>query len=380
MRFELDEDQHLLRQMTRDYARAALAPVAGAWDRAAAVPDDALAALRELGLFGVCVTERYGGAGMELMALALAIEELAVGEAGLAALVLTHNALCTAHLMRAGSVEQLKRWLPDLAAGARLGTWAGGAGDAGALTARAARVGDRWRLEGSLPAVTAVARADLAIVLATTRPGAATAFVLTRGEWTAAPADTLGLTAAGLGELCLDGVEIGDDRRLGPAHEALRDEAAVMDRARVCRAALAVGLGRAAFDAGNAYAADRRQFDRPLTDFQAIQWMIADGATELDAARLLYRRAAMLIDAGEPATVEAAMARVFATEKARDACDRALQMLGGYGYTRDYPVERHWRDAHAAAVGEGTNNALQRLVIAHALLTEVAEPAPGAGR
>ncbi len=368
MRFELTEDQEMLRQMTRDFARSALTPAAGGWDGAGALPDALRGRVAELGLFGVCLPERFGGAGMGLGALALAIEELAVGEAGLAATALAHNALCAAQINRRGSVEQMKRRLPALARGEVLGTWAGGGVDGGPLTARAIEDGAGWRLEGSLPAVTAVGAADVAVVLAATRTGAATAFLLERGEWRSAPADSLGLRTAGLGEMVLDGVEIADDRRIGERHGGL--DARVVDGARVCRAALAVGIARAAFDAGNAYAAERRQFGRPLTDFQAIQWMIADGATELDAARLLYRRAAMLLDADEPATAEAAMARVFATEKAQAACDRALQMHGGYGYTRDYPVERHWRDAYAAAVGEGTHNGLQRLRVASSLLFE----------
>ncbi len=376
MRFDLTEDQEMLRQMTRDFARSALSPEAPAWDAARALPDGLWATVAELGLAGVCLAERFGGAGMGLSALALAIEELAVGEAGLAATVLTHNALCVASIERLGDDTQRKTWLPGLASGKRLGTWAGGGFDGGPLTVRATRTDAGWRLEGSLPAVSAAGRADVAVVLAATRPGAATAFVLDRGDWQAVDAETVGLRTAGLGEFVVDGLVLGDERRLGPVHGGLVE--AIVDRARVCRAALAVGIGRAAFAAGNTYAAERKQFGRPLTDFQAIQWMIADGATELDAARLLYRRAAMLIDAGEPATAEAAMARVFATEKAQAACDRALQMHGGYGYTRDYPAERHWRDAYAAAVGEGTHNGLQRLRVARALLVEAAEPAPEA--
>lgn len=374
MRFELDEDQEMLRQMTRDFARSVLTPDAAAWDGQRALPRSLWAKVAELGLFGVCLPERHGGAGMGLSALALAIEELAVGEAGLAAIVLTHNALCAGQIDRLGSVEQRKRWLPRLASGDAIGTWAGGGLDGGPLTVRALRTESGWRLEGSLPAVPAVASADLALVLAATQPGAATAFVLERGEWVAADAASMGLRTAGLGELVLDGVELDDARRIGPVHGGIAD--GVVDAARVCRAALAVGIARAAFDAGNVYAAERKQFGRPLTDFQAIQWMIADGATELDAARLLYRRAAMLLDAGEPATAEAAMARIFATEKAQAACDRALQMHGGYGYTRDYPVERHWRDAYAAAVGEGTHNGLQRLRVARSMLVEMAGAAP----
>lgn len=370
MDFGLDENQEMLRQMTRELARSALAPEAGSWDRAGAAPDGVWARLAELGLFGVCAPESHGGAGMDLASLAVAVEELGAGEAGVASVVLTHNALCVGHIARAGSVPQMKRWLPGLASGAVIGTWAGGFSDAVRLTAGAGRTRTGWRLDGSLPGVTAVAQAGVAVVIAATGPGLATAFVLEAGEWSFVTRETLGTTTAGVGELVLDGVEIDDDRRLGAVDGALVDEAAVMDRARVCRAALAVGVGRAAFEAGAVYAAERKQFGKPLTEFQAIQWMIADGATELDAARLLYRRAAARIDEGLPASGEAAMARVFASERAREVCDRALQMHGGYGYTRDYPVERHWRDAHALMVGEGTDNALQRLLIARSLIAE----------
>lgn len=370
MDFSLGEDLEMLRQVSREVSRAVLGPAAEAGDREGVLPDAAWAQVRELGLWGVCVAEGYGGSGMGVAALATVVEELAAADAGMATLVLTHNALCVGHLTRVGSVPQLSRWLPKLASGAALGTWAGGFSDAARLTAGATRVDGGWRLEGSLPAVAAVERAGLAVVIAATGTGEATAFMLERGEWRGVSGVTLGTVSAGVGELVLDGVVVPDDRRLGSVGGAFGDEAAVMDRARVARAALAVGVGRAAFEAGTRYAMERKQFGRPLSDFQAIQWMIADTATELDAARLLYRRAAGLIDEGVTATAEAAMARVFASERAREACDRALQIHGGYGYTRDYPVERHWRDAHALMVGEGTDNALQRLLIARSLVSE----------
>lgn len=371
MRFDLDEDTDLLRQMTRDFARDVVNPAAEHADRAAEAPDALLSQLGDLGLLGVCAPESRGGAGMGLGALAVAVEELAMGEAGLALLVTSHNALCIGHLVRAGTVAQQKAWLPKLASGKALGTWAGGAGDGQRISVRARQAKDGWILDGSAPAVTAVDRADVAVVLAASGPGALTAFILEAGEWRPAAERTLGLGAGRVGEMVLDHVKVSDDRRVGPVGQALIDEAHVVDRARVCRAALAVGIARGALDAALRYATERKQFGRPISDFQAIQWMLADGGTELEAARLLYRRAAALIDEGEAATSEAAMARVFATEKAAAISDRAIQIHGGYGYTRDYPVERHWRDALTVVIGEGTDNSLQRLVVARALLHEV---------
>ncbi|MCA9540491.1 MAG: acyl-CoA dehydrogenase family protein [Myxococcales bacterium] len=372
MRFDLDDDARMLQQMARDVAQRSLAPHAAAWAQTGAVPRDTLDALAALGLFGVCAPEKLGGAGMSVTALTVALEEIAAVEAGLAVTLLTHNALCIGHLLSGADRALALDWVPRLASGAALGTWAGGAVDSGHLTAGAEFNRGRWRLHGSLGAVPRVKDADMGIVVAATGPNKATAFVLEGDEWQARPTGTLGLDTAGHGELIVEGLVLTDERRVGEPGEALLDEAAIMPTARVGRAAIAVGIARAALEAGTRYATERKQFGKAIAEFQAIQWMIADSAAELDAARLLVRRAAATIDGGADGQAEGAAARVFAVETARAVADRALQIHGGYGFTREYSAERHYRDAHQVEMGEGTDNALQRLLIARAALAGAA--------
>ncbi len=370
MHFDLSDDHQMLRRMVRDFVAARVAPNAAAWSEAGAVPADALKAVAELGLLGVRVPEAVGGAGMDATALALALEEVAAGDAGLAS-VLAGHALCCEHLLRAGSDAQIEAWAPRLAAGEVLGAWAAGGSDAEVAYARGVLRGGAWTLDGQLPWVVAGGSAGLVAAVVATGPSKGTAFLLTPGAGLVAldAEQPLGLRSSGPAHLQLmSDAEVADAARLGAVGAGFEAERQVLPLARVARAAIAVGVGRAALEAGLAYAAERTQFGKPLSAFQAMQWMIADSATELDAARLLVWRAAHLIDEGDDAAGEAAMARLFAVRAAEAATDRALQMHGGYGYTTEYPVERLWRDARQCEVGEGSSSALHQRVVAGDLL------------
>jgi alkylation response protein AidB-like acyl-CoA dehydrogenase len=352
--------------MVRDFVAAEVSPVAGHWGDT--LPREIIATLGGLGLLGIDVDEAYGGAGMGALAAAVALEELAAGDGGLALAVATHAVLCCGHIERFGTETQKRLYLPDLMSGTVVGTWAGGASESGSLTARALRSEIGWRLEGSLPLVTQVRGADLAVVVVATGPERATAFVLPSSSWASGESRTLGLRSAAAGELLLGRADVDDVQRIGRLGTGHEDEASVLTRGHIGRAAIAVGIARAAAETAVKYATERSQFGKPIARFQAIQWMIADSATEVDAARLMCHRAAAIADAGDDASTEAAMARRFASRVAREVTDRAVQIHGGYGYTTEYPVERYWRDAKQIAVGEGTNDALQRQSVARGLL------------
>ena len=372
MTLDLPEDHQLLRQMVRDFVKAELSPVAGELDRRGELSDSVFSTLGEMGLFGVCVPEAHGGAGMDALALAVALEELAAGEAGVATVVGIHNALCCGTLVHAGDRAQKKDLLPKLARGRKLGAWSGGVTDTGALYAQGRRGEDReWILDGTLPGVVRGADADVLVALVATGPGRATAFAFkpTGPGASRRRLDPLGLRCAAPADVELEDFVVSDEARVGDVGEAAQDEGQVMPLGRVARAAVAVGIGRAAHQAALAYAMEREQFGKPIAQLQAIQWMLADSATELDAARLLVWRAAHALSLGVDASGAAAMARVYAVEAALKAADRAIQIHGGAGYTREYPVERHFRDAKQCEVGEGSSNALNRLEVARDLLT-----------
>jgi len=364
----LSENHAMLRQTVRSFVSSHVAQQATEWDHARALPEATLRALGELGLLGVLVDESRGGAGMDTLACAIAVEELAAGDGSLALLAATHNVHCAAAIQALGEDRAPLGILEALAEGRALGTWAlyehgsGQAPLAGTLTAE--RTSSGWRLNGTKANVVHGHRADVIVVFATTGNGGATAFVLRgehRGLSARVHADALGMRAAPRATLTFENVDVGDDARLGPVDGALAF-GAVLDRSRVVRAALSVGLARAALDAASRYALERKQFGKPIGDFQGIQWHIADSATELDAARLLTLHAAAALDRGAPATTDAAMAKAYAADAAMRICDRAIQVHGGYGYTREYLVERFWRDAKHCQLSEGTSEA-QRLTV-----------------
>jgi alkylation response protein AidB-like acyl-CoA dehydrogenase len=378
MTFDLDEDLIEIRRTVREFCEAEVAPRARGWDEGETFPAEVVAKLGPLGLLGVTVPEAYGGAGLGSLALAVVVEEIARHDGGLALTVASHNGLGTGHLHHFGTEAQKARWLPPLARGERLAAWGltepGSGSDAAAMRSTAVRRGDGWVLNGTKTFITQGTVGDVFVVLARTDPerGAKgiTAFLLEKGTkgFTHKPIHgKLGMRSSDTGELHLEDVEVPDDQRIGEVHQGFLNTLQILDRGRVTIGALAVGLARGALEASRSYAKERRAFGRPIAEFQAVSFSLADVATELSAAWLLVQRAAARADAGLPFAREASMAKLFASEMAMRATGRAIQIHGGYGYVRDYPVERAFRDAKLCEIGEGTSE-VQRIVISRSVL------------
>ncbi|MDQ7799944.1 MAG: acyl-CoA dehydrogenase family protein [Armatimonadota bacterium] len=377
MRFELTESQRLVYQAVAEFAAQRVRPHAARWDREGRFPHEVVPQLAELGLLGLAVPEEYGGSGMDAVSAALAVERIAWGDGALALTVASHNSLCTAHILLFGNEEQKRRYLPRLARGEVLGAWCltepQAGSDAAALRTRADRRGDRYVLNGTKVFVTQGSVAGVYVVLARTGgegPGGISAFVVERGTpglRVGKKEDKLGLRASDTAEVVFEDAEVPEENRLGAEGEGYGQAMRVLEGGRIGIGAMAVGIGRAALEAAVAYAKGRVAFGKPIAEFQAVQWMLADSAVELDAAWLLVLRAAWLADQGLPFRKEASMAKLYASEAAHRAADRALQVHGGYGYIRDYPVERYYRDVRLCEIGEGTSE-IQRLIVARAVL------------
>jgi alkylation response protein AidB-like acyl-CoA dehydrogenase len=378
MDFELPEELQEIKRTVRELCEAEVKPRARTWDEAQTFPHEVVAQLGELGLLGIAVPEEYGGAGMGALATAVVVEEVARYDGSLALTVASHNGLGTGHILRFGTEAQKRRYLPDLASGKTLGAWAlteaGSGSDAASMRTTAVRRGEGWALSGSKTFITQGSVGGTFVVLAKTAPErkqhGITAFILEKGMkgFTQRPIHgKLGMRSSDTAELFLDGVEVPDTQRLGAEDEGFLNTLQILDRGRVTIGALAVGLGRGALEEARAYAKERKAFGRPIADFQAIGFMLADLATEVSAARLLVHRAAALCDAGAPFGKEASMAKLFASEAAMRATSKAIQIHGGYGYTKDFPVERYFRDAKLCEIGEGTSE-VQRLVISREIL------------
>ena len=379
MIFEFAEHHRLLRQSVRDFARAEVAPHARAWDEEERFPTEIVPKLAAMGLLGIRIPEEYGGSAMDTTSYAICVEEIARVDGSLALTVASHNGLGTGHILAFGSEAQKRRYLPKAAAGEWLAAWAltepGSGSDSAALRTTARRDGDDWIVDGTKMFITQGSVGGFCVVLARTNVDVSkqrgiTAFVIehgTPGFTTSKHLLKLGCRSSDTSELTFEAVRIADAQRVGEVDHGFIDTMKILDRGRISIAAMALGLGYGALDMATAYAKDRKQFGKPIADFQAIQWMLADSKTELDAAALLTYRAAALADRGVPFAVEAAMAKLFASEAATRACNKSLQIHGGYGYTREFNVERHLRDAKICEIGEGTSE-VQRMVVAKSLL------------
>jgi len=375
--FQLSADQLAIQALARELADAEIAPNAAEWDRDQRFPDELIPKLAELGLMGVCVPEEYGGAGADFLSYVLVLEELSRADAGVGVTVAVHTSATTLPLLAFGTDEQRERFVPPLARGEHLGAFAltepGSGSDAGSLRTSAAPDADGWLLNGSKQWITNGSRAGTIVLFARTDSTTAGArgvscFVLdaehvriTREE------EKLGLHSSTTSDLVLEDARVGRDRLLHEEGRGFRVAMATLDGGRIGIAAQAVGIAQAAYDVARAYAADREQFGRRIGDFQAIQWKLADMATDIDAARLLTYRAAWLKQEGRPHAADGAKAKLFASEMARRQTAEAIQILGGYGYTREFPVERYYRDAKITEIYEGTSE-IQRLVIARSIL------------
>jgi len=367
-----------VRQLVREFARTELAPHAREWDERSHFPREVFRKLGELGFLGVLVPEEYGGAGLTYKDYVVIVEELGAVEGGVALSVAAHNSLCTNHIFVYGSEAQKKRWLRPLAAGETLGAWAltepEAGSDAGGTKTFAAREPDGWVLRGSKNFTTHASVGGVAVVMARTTPGAdhqgISAFIVpldAPGVVVGKKEDKLGMRISDTASLILEDCRLPGDALLGREGEGFAQAMEVLDGGRISIAALGVGIAQGALDAAIAYAKERRQFNRPIAAFQAIKLKLADMATGVAAARLLTERAAEAKDAGEKVTLIASQAKLFASETAVRVCEEAVQIHGGYGYIKDYPVEKFWRDSKLCTIGEGTSE-IQRLVIARELL------------
>jgi len=382
MDFNLTEDQLLLQKSVRDFCAQAVIPNARRWDEEERFPHEVIPAMAEMGLFGMQIAEEDGGAGMKFHDYVVALEEVARADASLGLTMASHNSLCTGHINLAANDRQRKKYLPQLASGKVLGAWGltepGSGSDAGAAQARAVRHGDKWRLSGTKTFITQGSVGQIYVVLASTAPElkakGLTAFIIERGTpgfRTGRKIEKMGLHASDTTELVMEDVELGDEQRLGEINQGFFDTLKILDKGRIGIGAWAIGIGRAALEASLRYAKDRVQFGKPISDFQAIQFMLADMAMELDAARLLVWRAAWMQDQKMRTTGESSMAKYYAARAVMRACNAAIQIHGGYGYTREFDVERYLRDAKLAEIGEGTNE-VQKMVIAREILKRAA--------
>jgi alkylation response protein AidB-like acyl-CoA dehydrogenase len=378
MDFDLTDEQLEIQRTVREFCEREVKPQARAWDEEERFPTSVVKALGELGLLGMTVPDTYGGTEIGAAGVAMVVEEVARYDGSLALTVASHNGLGTGHLLRFGSEELKRRYLPDLASGRKLAAWGltepGSGSDAAALRTTAVRKGDRWILNGAKTFITQGTVGEVFVVLALTSPEkrqkGITAFLLEKGAkgfTQRAIHGKLGMRSSDTAELHLEDVEVPDTHRIGEVDQGFLNTLQILDRGRISIGALGVGLARGALEEARAYAKDRRAFGKPIAEFQAIAFMLADMATETAAARLLVQRAAALCDAGERFTREASIAKLFASEVAMRATSKAIQIHGGYGYTRDFPVERYYRDAKLCEIGEGTSE-VQRMVIARDVL------------
>jgi alkylation response protein AidB-like acyl-CoA dehydrogenase len=375
--FALTDDQREIQALVRDFALAEIEPNAADWDREHGFPRDLIAKLAELGFMGVCIPEEYGGAGADFLSYILVLEEVSRADAGVGVTVAVHTSAVTLPILTFGTDEQRSRFVPPLARGEAVGAFAltepEAGSDAGALRTAATPTAGGWAISGSKQWITNGGFGGTVLLFARTDPDTpgpkgVSAFILdgasvkvTREE------EKLGLNSSSTVDLVIEGAEVGRDRLLHEEGKGFAVAMKTLDGGRIGIAAQALGIAQAAYEVAREYALERRQFGKRIADFQAIQWKLADMATELDAARLLVYRAAWLKQEGKPHAEEGAKAKLFASEMARRQTAEAIQILGGYGYTKEFPVERYYRDAKITEIYEGTSE-IQRLVIARSIL------------
>ncbi len=377
MDFELTSEHREIQHLAGEFAAREIEPHAAAWDREHRFPREVFARLAEVGLMGTCVPEEYGGAGADFLAYVLVLEQLSRADAGVGVTVAVHTSAATLPILLFGTEEQKSRFVPPLARGDHLGafalTEAESGSDAGALRTRAEPEGDGWRITGAKQWITNARHAGTFLLFARTdeqRAGArgVSAFLLdaehvrvTRDE------QKLGLNSSETNDIVVDGAFVEHDRLLHEENHGFRVAMKTLDGGRIGIAAQAVGIAQAAYDVSSAYAKERHAFGRPIAKFQAIEFKLADMATEIEAARLLTYRAAWLKQNDRPHTEAGAKAKLYASSVARRHTGEAIQILGGYGYTKEFPVERYYRDAKVTEIYEGTSE-IQRLVIARSIL------------
>ncbi len=378
MEFKFTEEQEMTRNMVRDFAENEIAPHVSEWDKKHEFPHDIVKKLGELGLLGVVFPPEYGGAGLSYIDYVIVLEELSRIDPSIGLTVAAHVSLCSNHIYLAGTEEQKKKYLTPLASGEKIGAWGltepGAGSDAAGTKTTAVLKDDEWILNGSKQFITNGSVGDIVIIMASTtkekRAKGISAFIVekdTPGFRSGKKEDKMGLRATDTCELILEDCHIPKENLLGELDRGFVDSLRVLDGGRISIAAFALGTAQGAYEAALKYSKEREQFDQLICEFQAIQWMLADMATEIEAARLLTFKAAYLADQKKRVTKESAMAKLYASEVAVRAAEKCVQIHGGYGFITDYPAEKFYRDAKLATIGEGTSE-IQRFIIARNIL------------
>jgi len=378
MDFLLNDEQKMLKESIKKFAQKEIQPLVKEGDQKAEWPEGLTKKLGEMGLLGIIIPPEYSGAGYSNLDYVIILEELSKVDPSVGLVVAAHNSLSANHINIFGNQEQKKKYLTRLALGKTLGAWglteAGAGSDAAALKTQAVKKGDTWVLNGSKLFITNGSIAEILVIMAMTDPEKGrkgiSAFILekgTEGFTVGKKEEKLGIRAADTAELIFEDVILPAENLIGEEGKGYRQAMGILDGGRVSIAAFALGIAAGALDAALKYSKEREQFDQPIFNFQAIQWMLADGYTELDAARLLTYRAAFLEDKGKRVPRESAMAKLYASELAVRASSDAVQILGGYGFSKEYPVEKFYRDSKLATIGEGTSE-IQRWIIANQVL------------
>jgi len=378
MDFLLNDEQKMLKESIKKFAQKEIQPLVKESDQKAEWPEGLTKKLGEMGLLGIIIPPEYSGAGYSNLDYVIILEELSKVDPSVGLVVAAHNSLSANHINIFGNQEQKKKYLTRLALGKTLGAWglteAGAGSDAAALKTRAVKKGDTWILNGSKLFITNGSLAEILVIMAMTDPEKGrkgiSAFIVekgTKGFMLGKKEEKLGIRAADTAELIFEDVILPAENLIGEEGKGYRQAMGILDGGRVSIAAFSLGIAAGALDAALKYSKEREQFDQPISNFQAIQWMLADGYTELDAARLLTYRAAFLEDKGKRVPRESAMAKLYASELAVRASSDAVQILGGYGFSKEYPVEKFYRDSKLATIGEGTSE-IQRWIIANQVL------------
>ena len=380
MDFLFTQEQEILKDSIRNFADKEILPFVKESDEKGKWPEELTKKLGEMGLLGIVIPPEYSGAGYSNVDYVIILEEISKVDPSVGLVVAAHNSLCSNHLNLFGSEEQKKKYLTRLASGQTLGAWAlteaEAGSDAAALKTKARKEGDYWVLNGSKLFITNGSLAEILVVMAVTDPEkerkGISAFILEKGMEGFKPGkkeDKLGVRSADTSELIFEGVKVPAENIIGKEGDGYKQAMAILDGGRVSIAGFSLGIAAGALESSLKYAKERSQFDQPIANFQAIQWMLADGFTELEAARLLTYRAAFIKDQGKKAPKESAMAKLFSSELAVKASSMAVQIFGGYGFIKDYPVEKFYRDSKLATIGEGTSE-IQRWIIAQKVLSE----------
>jgi alkylation response protein AidB-like acyl-CoA dehydrogenase len=378
--FQLTEEQQQLKKSIREFAEREMLPHVMAWDEACHFPADVIKQLGRMGVMGAIFPAEYGGAGLGYVEYVIAIEELSRVDGSVGITVAAHNSLCANHIFQVGSEEQKRKYVPKLASGEWLGCWGltepGSGSDAGGARMSAVRTKGGWLLNGTKTFITNGHHADVIVAIAVTDKAAHThglsAFALEKGTKGFRPGkkeNKLGLRASDTSELVFEDCWLPDDALLGKEGDGFIDAMRILDGGRISIAAMGLGMAQGAYEAALKYSRQRKQFGRLISEFQAIQWKLADMALEIDAARLLTLRAASMKDAGLKTTMESSMAKLYAGEVAVKVANESVQIHGGYGFIKDYPAEKFYRDVKLCTIGEGTSE-IQRLVIARQILKD----------